>query len=89
MDWAAGFTYLHFKLLLVAVKSLFEFQMFSKAPEVMSTLSTNTIFLRHDVDLCLEKAVCMAQVEKRGRRATHTVLLISLYSWSKNLNLKS
>jgi hypothetical protein len=90
MDWAAGFTYLHFKLLLVAVKSLFEFQMFSKAPEVMKSLSPNTIFLRHDVDLCLEKAVCMAQVENSvGVRATYMVSVNSpLYSLERESQLK-
>jgi hypothetical protein len=90
MNWTAGFTYWHFKLLLVAVKSHFEFQMFSKAPEVVSTLSRNTIFLRHDVDLCLEKAACMAQLENSlGVRATYMVSVDSpVYSLACESQLK-
>ena len=82
MNRTASFTYSYFKVLLLAAKPHFEFQMFAKAPDVVSRPPRKAIFLRHDVDLCLEKALCMAQVENSvGVPATYMVSIDSpLYS---------
>jgi hypothetical protein len=89
MNWTASFTYRYFKLLLLAAKPHFEFQMFAKAPDVVSRPPRRAIFLRHDVDLCLEKALCMAQVENSvGVRATYMVSIdCPLYSLESEFQL--
>ena len=89
MNRTASFTYRYFKMLLLAAKPHFEFQMFAKAPDVVSRPPRRAIFLRHDVDLCLEKALCMAQVESSvGVRATYMVSIdCPLYSLESEFQL--
>lgn len=66
---AYGFCYEHFKEILRFAKTKFRFCLFSEASEVLEehaaaqTTMGCKLFLRHDIDISLERAVAMAEIE--------------------------
>lgn len=58
------FSYSYYKKILSLLKNNFDQYLFSEAPIVFNKQHNNPIvFLRHDIDLDLEKALVMAQIE--------------------------
>lgn len=77
-----SFLYEDFKEILKCAKTKFEFCLFSEACEVLKELDSlkasyerPKLFMRHDVDVSLEKAFAMAQIEKDlGIKSTYMVM---------------
>lgn len=61
------FSYLYYKQILSLIKKNFEAYLFSQAPQVLKYKHDKSIiFLRHDVDLDIEKARIMANIENEN-----------------------
>ena len=77
-EWSSDFSYGYFKKILEAAKSNFEFCLFSEVAEIVATPDKPKLFLRHDVDIDLGKALKMAKIEREsGVNSTYMVLLNS------------
>lgn len=62
------FSYSYYKKILSIIKTNFDQYLFSQAPIVFSMQhSRPIIFIRHDIDLDLEKALVMAQIEYKNK----------------------
>jgi len=79
--WAADFSYGYFRRLLAALRATYEFRLFRDAAQPAGHPSC---YIRHDVDVSLERALRMAQVEQQENvPATYMVMNRSLlYSLS-------
>jgi hypothetical protein len=79
---ADNFTYKYLRRLLETAKASFEVYPLREAPGVLPSGGRPKLFLRHDVDISLEKAGIMAEIEQElGLTATYMVLLNApLYS---------
>src|ERR1035437_2091949 len=76
--WSSDFSYGYFRRILQAIKSNFEPYLFSEAPQVLNTVGQPKLFLRHDVDIDLNRALKMAEIEKElGICSTYMVMLNS------------
>jgi hypothetical protein len=61
------FTYSFYRQLLLTAKINFEHSSFSQAPEIFTKQNSKPIiFLRHDVDLDISKALAMAKIENEN-----------------------
>lgn len=80
--WASDFSFDYFRSILKAVKSNFDSYTISEIPSTFDTFERHKIILRHDVDVSLEKAVKMAEIEHGlGICSTYLILVKSpLYS---------
>lgn len=78
--WASDFSFDYFKKILKMAKSNFELRMFSEAP--FDTSGRPKIILRHDIDVSLEGAVKIAEIESDlGVQSTYLPMVESpLYS---------
>ncbi|ELY50479.1 hypothetical protein C492_21927, partial [Natronococcus jeotgali DSM 18795] len=72
--WAEDFSYGYYRTLLHALRAAFELRTLSeRLPGGRD--GERTAFLRHDVDVCLERAVELAEIEHElGVRSTYMVL---------------
>ncbi|MFU8867204.1 hypothetical protein [Natronococcus sp.] len=72
--WAEDFSYDYYRRLLEALRATFELRTLSEyRPQRPS--NDRVAFVRHDVDVCLERAVEMAELEyELGVRSTYMVL---------------
>lgn len=72
--WAENFSYDFFRNILRAIKPKFKISRFSGAP-ILKSAKPN-LFLRHDVDLDLDKALEMAEIEQsEGVSSTYMFLV--------------
>ena len=79
---SSGFLYKDLKEILQCAKTKFEFCLFSEACGILRKLDSAKasgkklkLFMRHDVDVSLEKALTIAQIERDlGIRATYMVM---------------
>jgi hypothetical protein len=81
LNWASDFSYSYFKRILQTGKSKFELHQFREAPQTIERFKTQAVggrpllFLRHDVDVSLKRAMIMANIEKDlGIGATYMVM---------------
>lgn len=58
-----GFDYKYFSFLLNIVRQYFSTSILSDMPKVVNNMSKRTLFLRHDLDISLKKAIRMAEIE--------------------------
>ena len=67
-SWGADFRYSYYRELLNAIKMYFEPHLFSDAPKLIGKRTSKTyIFLRHDIDFDLNRALIIAKMEyKQG-----------------------
>jgi len=78
MNWICDFSYRHFFEVIDSVKEKYYFGTISEFPKLMKT--KKFILLRHDVDVSLDYALKMAELEyEHGLKATYFVLLHSDY----------
>jgi len=76
--WSSDFSYRYFRSILQTARSNFGFHLFSEVPDVMNTSGQRKLFLRHDVDIDLTRALQMAKIEKElGICSTYMVMLNS------------
>jgi hypothetical protein len=78
-EWSRDFSYAYFETLLKAILDNFECHRIFEAPQVLVRASNKpAIFLRHDVDIDLMRALRMARIEHGfGIRATYMVIVDS------------
>lgn len=75
--WQENFTYDYFKKILQFIKPNFNTCLFSEFPNIKKT-DTPLLLLRHDIDLDLDKALVMAQIEQSlGVSSTYMVMINS------------
>ena len=79
------FTYVYLRTLMEAMKRNFDMHLVSKVEPLLHLSSQRVLLLRHDVDLCLSKAVLIAEIEHdMGIGATYYIAVDSpLYSLKK------
>lgn len=79
------FTYSYLKTLMEAMKRNFDMHLLSKVEPGLHMSTQKILFLRHDVDLCLYKAVRIAEIEHdMGIHSTYYVAVDSpMYSLNK------
>lgn len=66
-NFTTEFSYSYYEKILSIIKNNFETYLFFQAPQVLSNRNNKPIiFLRHDIDLDLEKALVMANIENRN-----------------------
>ncbi|MDG5758095.1 hypothetical protein QA600_01930 [Natronococcus sp. A-GB1] len=72
--WAEDFSYDYYRTLLETLQAIFELRTLSEyRPDRLA--GARVAFVRHDVDVCLERAVEMAELEyELGVRSTYMVL---------------
>ena len=76
--WSSDFSYEYLRDILNSAKRNFQFHLFCELPEVLHQTTTPKLFLRHDIDLDLNKALEMAIIENQlGICATYMVMLNS------------
>ena len=76
--WSSDFSYEYFKKILQTAKSNFELHLFRDVSQVLHTLGQRKLFLRHDIDIDLGRALEMATIEKAcGVCSTYMVMLNS------------
>lgn len=76
-EWAKDFSYDYYRRLLRTLRANFDLRTLSEFDESDEprTADEPVAFVRHDVDVCLERALEMAQVEHElGVRATYMVI---------------
>lgn len=80
--WSADFSYAYFRQFLYTARRHFTASLLSKAPEVLQTGDSPTLFLRHDIKVSLKRALYMAEIEHEyNLPATYMVQVQSqLYS---------
>ncbi len=72
--WADDFSYTYYRRLLNAVREYWTPHLFRDAPRALEGMAP-ALFLRHDVDVSLERAVRMARVEhEQGVPTTYMVM---------------
>ncbi|WP_121742832.1 polysaccharide deacetylase family protein [Natronorubrum halophilum] len=72
--WSGDFSYDFYRTLLRSLQSRFEVRTLSEYPDCRSS-NEPIAFVRHDVDVCLDEAVTMAQVEYQlGISSTYMIL---------------
>jgi hypothetical protein len=82
MGWAEDFSYSYFCKLLEHARTHFDVRPIAEAPEALASHKRPLMFFRHDVDVDLEPAAVMAELEANaGVRSTYMILPgSSLYS---------
>lgn len=80
--WQSDFSYDYYKQLLIKGKSNFEIYPVCKAPKLINDCGRPKLILRHDIDICLIKALKLATIEYEfGIQSTYMVIIDSpLYS---------
>ncbi len=62
--WSSDFSYGYYRRLLKAIKANFQIRLFSEVPEILKLHQEKpVVLLRHDVDLDLDSALTMAEIE--------------------------
>lgn len=91
LEWSSDFSYDYFRKLLQAVKSNFEVHCFSEVPHILKSNSAKPqLLLRHDVDVDLNRALKMAEIEKEfGISATYMMMINSPLYRVENLSSQS
>lgn len=86
--WSSDFSYGYFKRLLEAICTHFEPHLLYEAPEILPLRKKPRLILRHDIDVSLNRALRMAQIENDfGIRATYMFIPDStLYSLEDRLS---
>ncbi len=70
--WCDDLTYGYLRRLLATARDQYEVRPVGEAPD---PLEAGTLLLRHDVDVCLQRAVAVAELEAElGLRATYMVM---------------
>lgn len=78
LAWATDFTYGYFRRILQAAKSNFELFLLFEAPQILNEIGKPKLILRHDVDVDLNRALRMAEIEKEfDISATYMVMVNS------------
>jgi hypothetical protein len=73
--WAADFSYEYFRRLLRAAQAQFDVHPVAEAPQALRAGGRPKLLLRNDVDVSLERALRLAEVEHElGARATYMVM---------------
>ena len=73
--WSSDFSYAYLRQLLRAARSNFEVCLLSDTLRVVKASERPALFLRHDVDVCLRRALRMAEIEHElGVRATYMLM---------------
>ncbi len=73
--WSGDFSYGFYRLILWTIISKFELKLLCEAPQILNTIGQSKIILRHDVDVSLEKALKMAEIENElGICGTYMVI---------------
>jgi hypothetical protein len=73
--WAADFSYDYFRRLLRTARAHFDVYPVAEAPRALAAGGRPTLILRNDVDVSLERALRLAEVEHAlGARATYMVM---------------
>jgi hypothetical protein len=90
-EWRSDFSYAYFQKLLSILKSAYQAHWFREAPEVVALKSGRHVFLRHDVDVDLSRAVRMAEIERdHGVPATYMIMTKSkLYNLGDSASRKA
>jgi hypothetical protein len=75
--WSAEWSHEYLRRLMAKVKSEYALETLARAPEVLAgDPATRTAFIRHDVDVSLDRARKLAELEQSwGVRATYHVML--------------
>lgn len=77
------FSYSYYQKILSIIKTNFDQYLFSQAPIVFGEQHNNPIiFLRHDIDLDLEKALVMAQIEYENKIKSCYMVMINCSFYS-------
>ncbi len=84
--WQDNFSYDYFKEILKTVKSNFDLYKFSDAEQALKTSSSkHKLFLRHDIDVNIDRAIEMAKIEKMfDIKSTYFVMTRSPFYSLKN-----
>jgi hypothetical protein len=79
VEWSRDFSYSYFRTLLKAILDNFDCHRILEAPQALERPAKKpAIFLRHDIDIDLRRALRMAQIEHDlGVRATYMVIVDS------------
>jgi hypothetical protein len=88
--WSSDFSNTYFIRLLEAARSRFEPHLFKHAPQVLACPGIGRhIFLRHDVDVSVSRALRMAEIEcAHGVRSTYYVMTASpMYTLPRHAQL--
>ncbi|HLH23179.1 MAG TPA: hypothetical protein VK066_11690 [Chloroflexota bacterium] len=73
--WAADFSYAYFRRLLQTAQAHFDVHPLAEAPAALAAGGRPKLLLRHDVDVSLERALRLAEIERPlGVRATYMVM---------------
>jgi hypothetical protein len=85
--WADDFSYTYYRRLLNAVREYWTPHLFRDAPHALEGMAP-ALFLRHDVDVSLERAVRMARVEHEQGVPTKYMVMnrAVLYSIASPIN---
>jgi hypothetical protein len=91
VGWSSDFSYSYFRAILQVVKSDFKHFMIFQAPQVLAKDSDQPIvFLRHDIDVDLNKAMQMANIENDfAISATYYVMINSPLYQAKSRSARS
>jgi hypothetical protein len=78
-EWSENFSYQYFQKILKILKDNYIIFLPSETESVLSNITKNThknyAFIRHDVDVSLERALIMARIEKKlGVKATYMIM---------------
>ena len=83
--WSNDFSYSYYKRLLQAIKANFQTYLFYEVPEVLMNCQGNPkLLLRHDVDLDLDKALAMAEIESEHKISSHYSVMINCPFYTLN-----
>jgi hypothetical protein len=89
-EFQSDFSYAYFRCLVAAMQKQYLPCLFGEAQARLERATKPLVFLRHDVDVSLERALTMARVEQEmGMRATYMVLAkAALYDYRSAPNAK-
>lgn len=88
-EWFGNFSYDYFRNILETIKQNFEIHLFSDAHAILNTIGTPKLILRHDVDISLDKALEMAEIENSFSVSASYMIMINslLYSLEDKASL--
>ncbi len=62
--WSSNFSYSYYRKLMLVIKDTYKLHLLHEAPQLLNNLQGRPkILLRHDIDLDLDKALAMAEIE--------------------------
>lgn len=83
--WSNDFSYSYYRRLLQAIKANFQTYLFYEVPEVLMNCQGNPkLLLRHDVDLDLDKALAMAEIESELKISSYYSVMINCPFYTLN-----